>query len=613
MSVIVTDQHTAALNNPIFDALRESTGISYSDIFDATKGANLRSVLELGPENYILGNLFKKLEDDLGLDPSSVTTNKAIEHVKKTKDATKHFYAILDAKPAVLMSILEKARSILCDILKGFSPFDIFPRYTLGATQTLPRGTDILTRIKTGCGYRTIMDSFDSATAGWLLANLPHVESSGKNNVTVFMTVPKTAQEARPIGLHEVYILAVQAGVHDYLAKVLKKQCNIDLANAQEKHRAYAEYYSVESDFCTMDQSNASQNILRAHCQYLLPEEFFSFVDKICPRVIVIDGIEYHHEMMMAQGNGITSALQTLIFYALIQACAWKKGISTEVLAFGDDTIFRSELFSTVDQVFTAIGFEVNKEKSFFSDSIRESCGADFWSGVNVRPFYVKQLPKTTDEWYRVCNGIYRVGRTNNNNCWRNRAFKHFWVRCIANIPRSERLFGPQGYGDTVLHHWDESKYTIKSTNAGLKIRGRVAVACQGGGNFGSLSKGIPARVLFKAVSNSPHLTGAGLVYKRLKSATQTDKAIYGVAYPNILGKRDVRISTQWINYPLSCLSDQSNIDRIFNDLSLDSDAMLKRYNQKLDYYRQHLIALMLKHMRSMKLSRSSIQDIILD
>lgn len=158
MSVIVTDQHTAALNNPIFDALRDSTGISYTNIFEATKGSNLRSVLELGPENYILGNLFKKLEDDLGLDPCSITTNKAIEHVKKTKDATKHFYSILDAKPAVLMSILEKARSILWDILKGFSPFDIFPRYTLGATQTLPRGTDILTRIKTGCGYRTIVE-----------------------------------------------------------------------------------------------------------------------------------------------------------------------------------------------------------------------------------------------------------------------------------------------------------------------------------------------------------------------------------------------------------------------------------------------------------------------
>ena len=210
-----------------------------------------------------------------------------------------------------------------------------------------------------------------------------------------------------------------------------------------------------------MDQSNASQNVLRVHCQYLLPENFFGFVDKICPRHLLIDDTLHYHEMMMAQGNGITSTLQSLIFYALISACAWKKNVSSEVLVFGDDAIFHSSLFGLVDQVFTSIGFEVNREKSFFSDSIRESCGGDYYAGVNVRPFYVKQLPNSIDQWYHICNGIYRVGYTNNNNCWRNRAFKHFWLRCIANIPRSERLFGPCGYGDSVLHCWDTSKYTM--------------------------------------------------------------------------------------------------------------------------------------------------------
>lgn len=89
-------------------------------------------------------------------------------------------------------------------------------------------------------------------------------------------------------------------------------------------------------------------------------------------------------------GIGYTFPLQTLVFLALLKAtesvyfCGQGK-LCTSV--YGDDMIFHRRLYPYVLQHFGEIGFVINVEKTFHDSGFRESCGGDYYHGVDVRPF----------------------------------------------------------------------------------------------------------------------------------------------------------------------------------------------------------------------------------
>lgn len=176
MTVILKDQLTGVLNHPMFDAVDDAFGVRFTSIADAIKGVPLSDIQQYSFEEYFARNLFKKIEDDLGLDPDLVATESAISHVTKTVENSKKFSAILAKEPANLMKILIKAQTILKEMFDGFNIFDVTPRFTLGATEDLQRGTDVLTRIKSSSGFATLKSKFNSTEFGWLMADLPHVD-----------------------------------------------------------------------------------------------------------------------------------------------------------------------------------------------------------------------------------------------------------------------------------------------------------------------------------------------------------------------------------------------------------------------------------------------------
>jgi len=62
---------------------------------------------------------------------------------------------------------------------------------------------------------------------------------------------------------------------------------------------------------------------------------------------------------------------------------------------FGDDIICVAESYSLVVHLLGLLGFRVNQHKSFNNGPFRESCGADYYHGFNVRGVYLKssQMP----------------------------------------------------------------------------------------------------------------------------------------------------------------------------------------------------------------------------
>ena len=619
--VLVNPPEMALLNHPLYVEVKRLFSNVNTSLDDSLKGVSLKDV-ESGVrthDDYIIGNMFKKVRTDLGLQPTERLIKNTINELNRNKIWDSKLQYILDNvhNGTQLSSVLIKAREIVHSMFDDFDSFKITPRLTFGATEVLSDSASVFERLRSADSssldtLKRLPDGnalkafylykigaidvhrerhiLDSESKRWV--KIP--ENIQDGSYVLFNSVGKTALIDRPIGFHEPIQLAVQCGIGDYHVSALRR-IGINMSTAQDTHRELAQIYSMfPGTLGTLDQSNASQNILRRLVEFLYPKALFDLMDAVTPRVLRINGTDYSLEMMSAQGNGYNSGMQTVVYYALISAIAFVKKVSTKVYQFGDDSIFNAELFSSVITVLTTLGFEVNQEKSF-SRHVLESCGMDSDDGTNIRPFYVKLLPTTSTEWYHVCNGIFRVGYANNSNRWRSVNFKRLWLWCIANIRPSDRFYGPAEYGDNVLTTTSNSKYCYNK--AGTKIRA-----------FGTHS-GSGKRIFQVASQLSGNNAFSLLVHPTLRGAGLRYSAKIGYYYPQVVGHRETIYGNQQLPYPVPVIKNDDDIDDIFESLKLSGDEMIERYQSKLHAQRYKLI-LALRRLAKKRMDLQSEVDL---
>jgi hypothetical protein len=135
-------------------------------------------------------------------------------------------------------------------------------------------------------------------------------------------------------------------------------------------------------------------------------------------------------------GNGYTFELESLIFYGLVYGVCLESGCDTkDISVYGDDIIIPAHLTPLLFEVLDWYGFEVNSEKSYWFGPFRESCGADWFQGNDIRPFYLKE--RINDQ------SLYTFHNWAMRNCERElAAIIHEWT-----FPPN-RIYGPDGYGD---------------------------------------------------------------------------------------------------------------------------------------------------------------------
>jgi len=89
------------------------------------------------------------------------------------------------------------------------------------------------------------------------------------------------------------------------------------------------------------------------------------------------------------------------------------------VRVYGDDIIIPTDMVSEALRSLTAYGFVVNRHKSFWNGKFRESCGGDFYDGIDVSVGYCRspapQSARCATElasWSSLRNNLY------NRGCW---------------------------------------------------------------------------------------------------------------------------------------------------------------------------------------------------
>lgn len=397
-----------------------------------------------------IGGLFEKSQDlDLGIDKKGVALSKWLESEAKCSESNGLFRALhqggFQFRP-VVDGVFYAASLKIADVLGEVPPIsDLKLRFGPGATTSLTR-RKASPRYKLGdtksCseGLLNVLSDVRESMPLWMYSEdgtpLPVTVSPSK-----IAFVPKSAKTDRAIAVEPSLNVMVQLGFGDVISDRLRRRTGIDIRD-QGRNQALAREGSITGDLATLDLSSASDLISVGLVKSLLPDEWFDALDNCRSRRALLDGEIVELSKFCSMGNGFTFPLETVIFYCLMRAAAeamgFEKGRLHKVSAYGDDIIVPCDSRSHFDfykEILVAAGFQLNTEKSFFEGPFRESCGKDYFRGIDVRPLFIKDRLTYSD--------IFRC-----HNYYRRNLDDEVADFLLSVVPDPLRIYGPDGYGD---------------------------------------------------------------------------------------------------------------------------------------------------------------------
>jgi len=274
----------------------------------------------------------------------------------------------------------------------------------------------------------------DVAGPRWA-AHVEDVSLRASNKVTF---VPKNAKTHRTIAVEPHVNGYAQLGIAELL-RIALRRAGIDLATQADNNRSLAGV-AESLDLVTIDLKAASDTVSRSVIWNLLPEAWAALLDTIRSPYGDLDGVEFEYAKFSSMGNGCTFELETLLFLALVRASGSKVWA-----VFGDDIICERSVASTLQGALAFLGFTVNVEKTFLDGPFRESCGYDYFHGVNVRPFFWKELDVTL--WWKIANDLRSLSFKFEAGHPCRRALQRIVRECREDTPRALRCLVPEGYG----------------------------------------------------------------------------------------------------------------------------------------------------------------------
>jgi hypothetical protein len=206
--------------------------------------------------------------------------------------------------------------------------------------------------------------------------------------------------------------------------------------------------------------------------EFVLPAGFFRQLVKYRSPVSHIKGVgSITLNMVSTMGNGYTFPLQTMLFAAVVAACYefqglnWNQGGTEKTWGVnGDDIIVPRIITENVIKLLTFLGFKVNSDKTFTEGPFRESCGADFFLGVNIRGVYIKHL----DDRAAIYTAINRLIRFSvRNRISLNRCIKYLTSLLGGQahyVPAFENLDSGIHVPESFIHgrgQWNKKQYTF--------------------------------------------------------------------------------------------------------------------------------------------------------
>lgn len=386
---------------------RDWRGLSIvgSDIHPDTAGVDLYFTVAQ------IRSLFKK-NSDFAIDAecelnARVNFERSERICRITNKRIDYFSRFPDRLPAGLGDLVSSTRRIIDEVLgdvdvwKGKLP-DLL-RVTSGATASSRRDKS-RPFMKLRRAYRCTPGAWPylRALARFYGAHEPFLRPTNANRIAF---VPKDSFKHRTIACEPEGNLPLQLSIDAYLKQRLCTR-GIDLSK-QTRNQELARDGSVNGHIATIDLSMASDTLALNTVLWLFPEPWVEVLMALrspCYK----DGLDSHnlkrYSKFSSMGNGFTFVLETVLFYAIVKSTG-----SNVCSVYGDDIICDVSCSDAVIRLLHFFGFKPNPDKTFSTGFFRESCGTDWYKGVNVRPHTLVRTPRYAPELCHFINNMLAV------------------------------------------------------------------------------------------------------------------------------------------------------------------------------------------------------------
>jgi len=215
------------------------------------------------------------------------------------------------------------------------------------------------------------------------------------------ITVPKTLKTPRIIAIEPTAMQYTQQAILQCL--VTEMGCDDNASqfvefSSQVPNQALAKLGSSDLSLATLDLSEASDRVSNQHVRAMLKNygSLFRAVDSCRSRKADIPGFGVKRLAKFASmGSALCFPFEALVFCTVVflgiqkalNRPLTKKDITSfygRVRVYGDDIIVPVEYVDSVVSELEAFGFQVNRNKSFWTGKFRESCGKEYYDGHDV-------------------------------------------------------------------------------------------------------------------------------------------------------------------------------------------------------------------------------------
>jgi len=238
------------------------------------------------------------------------------------------------------------------------------------------------------------------------------VDESEEDPVRVTQ-VPKTLITPRTISIEPSYMMLMQQSIARPLMSYLESEHfgfqSIRFTD-QSVNRSLAHEGSIDGRYATIDLSDASDmvslGLVRSTFKGCAPT-FLELIEGCRSRTASLpDGSSIELKKFASMGSALCFPIESMIFFTIVlYACVKASGrrpsrrllreIAATVAVYGDDIIVERQMAPVVMEQLEVFGLRVNRDKSFHTGLFRESCGGDYYNGVDVTPAYVRQWDET--------------------------------------------------------------------------------------------------------------------------------------------------------------------------------------------------------------------------
>jgi len=250
--------------------------------------------------------------------------------------------------------------------------------------------------------------------------------------------VPKTQKTPRIIAMEPTALQFIQQGLLGLLDEAINRDylaMHISWRD-QNRNRFMAQRGSADGSWATLDLSEASDRVHVSLVSRMLRHHPLLRKAVFAARSTRADlpGLTLRLEKFAPMGSALCFAFETLAFFAIAVGSELdRKGTPVSALrsrgrrldnhimhgisAYGDDIIIPTAgALAAVDRL-ESFGLKVNRRKSFWTGEFRESCGGDYFRGIDVSVVRLReQIPssrqdhKETWSLAQFQNQLYKAG-----------------------------------------------------------------------------------------------------------------------------------------------------------------------------------------------------------